>query len=364
MRRSIKALVITVLVMICAAIALKALTVADPEVPPTCTSTGLSEGKHLALFSITIKEQEVIPALGHDLIHHEGNNPTCTESGYASYDTCSRCDYSTFSEKPALGHKLVHYAGRDATCTEKGYALYEKCLNCDYSTFTEIPALGHDFAGGRCTRCGLEYALYCALEEIVKTGPERVSNDNVGYNFFHSQQDTGTYSDSNCGPACTYMAAKWADESFSASVEDIRNLNVKPSPFDYGWFPQTVSQALNTYGINNRVFHVGSAEAAVEEMKRLIDDGKLLIVCFDRKDIFVIKEDPHLESTTGTDYRAKSAGHFIVVKGYWIVDGVMYFEIYDPGFLDKTGYYDAGELVKAIVGWNKDTVIVSRRNSQ
>ena len=35
-------------------------------------------------------------ALGHVLIHHEAKDKTCTESGWNEYDSCSRCDYTTF----------------------------------------------------------------------------------------------------------------------------------------------------------------------------------------------------------------------------------------------------------------------------
>ena len=67
------------------------------------------------------------PALGHDLIHHDSQAPTCTAVGWDAYDTCSRCDYSTYVEKPALGHawktewsydESTHYHAC-SRCTEK-----------------------------------------------------------------------------------------------------------------------------------------------------------------------------------------------------------------------------------------------------
>ena len=42
----------------------------------------------------------VIPARGHDLVHHDGKAPTCAEVGWEAYDTCSRCDYTTYREIP------------------------------------------------------------------------------------------------------------------------------------------------------------------------------------------------------------------------------------------------------------------------
>ena len=46
---------------------------------------------------------QAIPALGHDIIHHDGQEPTTTEPGWKPYDTCSRCDYTTYEEIPATG---------------------------------------------------------------------------------------------------------------------------------------------------------------------------------------------------------------------------------------------------------------------
>ena len=46
-----------------------------------------------------------VPALGHDLVHHEAQAATCTEIGWDAYDTCSRCDYTTYVEIPATGHE-------------------------------------------------------------------------------------------------------------------------------------------------------------------------------------------------------------------------------------------------------------------
>ena len=40
----------------------------------------------------------------HDLKSHDAQAATCTEIGWDAYETCSRCDYSTYAKKPALGH--------------------------------------------------------------------------------------------------------------------------------------------------------------------------------------------------------------------------------------------------------------------
>lgn len=43
-------------------------------------------------------------ALGHDLVHHEAQAPTCTAVGWEAYDTCSRCGYTTKVEKQKTPH--------------------------------------------------------------------------------------------------------------------------------------------------------------------------------------------------------------------------------------------------------------------
>ena len=108
----------------------------------------------------------------HDLIHHEAKTATCTEIGWEAYDTCSRCDYTTYVELTNGGHSLTHYAAKAPTCTEIGWEAYDTCSHCDYTTYVELPALGHDYQAEiiprtceddgytlhTCTRCADRYA--------------------------------------------------------------------------------------------------------------------------------------------------------------------------------------------------------------
>ena len=82
---------------------------------------------------------------GHDLVQHAAKAPTCTEKGWDAYETCSRCDYTTYAELPALNHDLVQHAAKVPTCTEIGWNAYETCSRCDHTTYTELPALNHDY---------------------------------------------------------------------------------------------------------------------------------------------------------------------------------------------------------------------------
>ncbi len=86
-------------------------------------------------------------ALGHDIGTVSAKEPTCTEPGWAAYESCSRCDYSTKVEKPALDHQIRQHPGKEPTETEKGWKPYEDCSRCDYTTYEAIPALGKVITG-------------------------------------------------------------------------------------------------------------------------------------------------------------------------------------------------------------------------
>ena len=116
-----------------------------------------------------------IPALKHKLVHHDAKAPTCTETGWEEYDTCSRCDYTTKVELPALKHNLVHHDAKAPTCTEIGWDEYDACQRegCDYTTKVEIPAPGHDYT-----------------EKVVKPTCEK-----VGYTLHTCKKCNDSYKD-------------------------------------------------------------------------------------------------------------------------------------------------------------------------
>ncbi len=81
----------------------------------------------------------------HALEQHAAKAPTCTEIGWDAYETCSRCDHTTYAELPALNHAFVYYKAKTPTCTEIGWNAYETCSRCDHTTYVELPALNHDY---------------------------------------------------------------------------------------------------------------------------------------------------------------------------------------------------------------------------
>ncbi|MBQ3180140.1 MAG: hypothetical protein IJB55_02170, partial [Firmicutes bacterium] len=105
--------------------------VVDAAVEPNCTETGLTEGKHCLVCNTVLAAQEVVPALGHDEVSHNGKSATCTEVGWDSYVTCSRCDYTTYVEIPAVGHTEVIDAAVAPTCIETGLTQGKHCSVCN-----------------------------------------------------------------------------------------------------------------------------------------------------------------------------------------------------------------------------------------
>ena len=105
---------------------------------PTCTEKGWSAYETCSRCNHTTYAE--LPALNHDLVQHAAKAPTCTEIGWDAYETCSRCDYTTRKEIPALNHDFVHHDAQAPTCTEKGWDAYETCSRCDYTTYAELPA--------------------------------------------------------------------------------------------------------------------------------------------------------------------------------------------------------------------------------
>lgn len=121
--------------------------VIDKAIAPTCTKTGLTEGKHCSVCNEVLVEQEIVNALGHELTHHEAKVVMCTEIGWEAYDTCSRCDYTTYKEIAAKGHTEVLDKAIAPTCTKTGLTEGKHCSECN-EVFVEqkvVAATGHKY---------------------------------------------------------------------------------------------------------------------------------------------------------------------------------------------------------------------------
>ena len=117
-----------------------------PAVDPTCTETGLTEGKKCTVCGVITVPQEVVDATGHSLGEYIVDvEATCVTAG-SQHKECANCDYKTEAEViDPLGHDEVSHDAKKVTCEEDGWDAYVTCKRCDYTTKVVIPATGHDY---------------------------------------------------------------------------------------------------------------------------------------------------------------------------------------------------------------------------
>lgn len=78
-----------------------------------------------------VENTVIILALGHDYVYHEGTPSSCKEHGYKAYDTCSRCDYTTYEELPVAAHTPSSFVTENETvssCSQAGS--YDEVVYC------------------------------------------------------------------------------------------------------------------------------------------------------------------------------------------------------------------------------------------
>ena len=194
--------------------------VVDAAVAATCTSTGLTEGKHCSVCGEVLVQQQATPMIPHtyddgdtfdpdcnvcgavrDCAHKdtetvEGYPATCTTPGLTDGVKCSSCEAIVKAQEtiPATGHTVVTDDRKEPTCTATGLTTGSHCSVCSAVIVaqTEIPATGHDYksvvTAPTCTANG--YTTYtCSCGETYK-GNEVAA---TGHN----------YSSSTTAPTCT-----------------------------------------------------------------------------------------------------------------------------------------------------------------
>ena len=188
-----------------------------PPVAPTCTATGLTEGKKCSECGEIIVAQDEIKALGHDIVTDKAVEPTCTTDGKTEGSHCSRCDGATVAQNviPATHkdvdtnyvcdscgenlcttHNVVTDKAVDPTCTTEGKTEGSHCSICNMVLVAQqqISAKGHSYAADPV----IEGArVYYAVGETFDTANLVVKLDCVNCDYYHAVTD---YEISNTDP--------------------------------------------------------------------------------------------------------------------------------------------------------------------
>ena len=123
----------------------------------------------------------------HALEQHAAKAPTCTEKGWNAYETCSRCDYTTYAELSALNHDYQAVTV-EPTCETDGYTVFT-CSRCkDSYTADPTDKLGHQFGAWSPNGTGSQSAD-CLRQGCAHTG----STDCRKFTFRTAEGETLTF---------------------------------------------------------------------------------------------------------------------------------------------------------------------------
>jgi len=199
---------------------------------------------------------------------------------------------------------------------------------------------------------------------LGKALTSEVSND-VDFEWYIDQSNTGEHSLLNCGPASVTMAIKWFDKNFTGTGEDARNVYHSSGGW---WYTNDIIAYLDKYHVNNRTIDLDN----ISNLKDEIEAGNIVILCLDMFHVDYHK-DPEYHVNKFYETNGPGWGHFIIVKGYKEIDGKVFYETYDPysfsksysigGLKGKNRYYSSSNLDAATQIWWDYAIVVAPSGS-
>lgn len=185
--------------------------------PATCTAMGTVEYWHCSVCDANFDSEDAahkitevaipIDSDNHDLIHHEGKEPTRKETGWKAYDTCSRCDYTTYQEIAKLPAYMIE-SGADG--------VYVKGSKTDL--IVKADGNLNQFTGIKVDSILLDKTAYTAESgsTVVKLKAEYLDTISVGIHTL-----TLTYEDGEVSTEFTVKAAENTDQPSSQTGDEI-----------------------------------------------------------------------------------------------------------------------------------------------
>lgn len=251
-----------------------------PAVAPTCTQTGLTEGKKCSRCDAVLEAQKVVAATGHTLDKEADSYlpfkaPTCTESGLTEGGVCTVCDETVAQVTIApYGHNFTNKVVKeDATCTTDGLAIYtcsicaatkeevipaahtfsdsvtyvkaptctedgtgvKTCTKCQAKEEVEVPALGHSFTGDAVNIKNGEHAFACVhfgcevTGTVVEVTDETTGETTTVQKVAGTEKCSGGKATCVSGAICEKCATAYGNVDPENHIKIVVNEKVEPT---------------------------------------------------------------------------------------------------------------------------------------